>query len=721
MDAVRYHKLQTLFEQALSVPEDNRITFIKAACNNDKQLLDTLLRMLEADQSNNSILDKSVAELASEVLDVPAPIPNQIGPYRVIKELGRGGMGVVYLAERMELQRRVAIKLLGDARFSSVRRERFKREQKLLSRLSHPSIAALYDAEILPDGTPYFVMEYVDGLPVTQYCKVHQSDIYERLKIFRDVCEVVQYAHRQAIIHRDLKPSNILVTWEGSVKLLDFGIARQTDDLDPDLYQTQTGFRLMTPAYTAPEQLRGEPPGVHTDVYALGIILYELLCGSMPFDFKDLTPGQAENLVLDKEPVRPSLMAKEHHIYSNFKSIGNHSWTELDILCRKAMNKDQEWRYPTVESLIRDIDHFLNGEPLEARPDQTVYKIHKFLQRNRTMATTALLVLAVLTGLVGYYTNQLSKERNFAQAKAETADIISDYLVGLFESGNPFDSPDEVVDVYTLIERGIDSAERLNNQPELQAQMFDVLGRVNTSISEYDHAEDLLRRGYTLRRSVNASPVELAESLGNLGSLFRYTAQLDSAEIYFRESLALREQHLPAVHPDIATTLDNLGVILTNQGKHEEGKEFYLQALEMRRDLYEEPHELIATSLNNLAVNLINQGDYEDAELYLRESLDMATRVFGPDHVSLASDLSNLGVVLDILGNHAGADSALTEAIRIKRLKLGDYHYETAFSMTQLGGVLQRAGEVHDPARRGFTTGRGSGKGKIYPERSSAY
>jgi eukaryotic-like serine/threonine-protein kinase len=563
-----------------------------------------------------------------------------------------------------------------------------------LSRLNHPSIAVLYDAEILSDGTPYFVMEYVDGLPITQYCKVHQSDIFERLKIFRDVCDVVQYAHRQAVIHRDLKPSNILVTGEGAVKLLDFGIARQTDDLETDLYQTQTGFRLMTPAYAAPEQLRGEQPGVHTDVYALGVLLYELLCGSMPFDFTDLTPGQTENLILDKEPVRPSLKANELHLYPNYKSIGNHSWTELDILCRKAMHKDPDRRYPTVESLIRDIDHFLNGEPLEARPDLTGYKIRKFLQRNRNMVTAALLVLAVLIGLVSYYTIQLTKERNLAQTKAEKAVLISDYLVGLFESGNPFESPDEVVDVYTLIERGIDSAERLNDQPELQAQMFDVLGRVYTSISEYDHAEDLLRRGYALRRSVDASPVEIAESLGNLGSLFRYTARLDSAEIYFRESLALREQHLPAVHPDIATTLDNLGVILTNQGKYEEGKEFYLQALEMRRNLYEEPHELIATSLNNLAVNLINQGDYEEAELYLRESLDHATRVLGPDHVSLASDLSNLGVVLDIRGNHAGADSALTEAIRIKRLKLGDYHYETAFSMSQLGGVLQRAGEV---------------------------
>ncbi len=288
-------------------------------------------------------------------------------------------MGVVYLAERTDLGSLVAIKVLRDAWLSPARRERFASEQRTLAQLNHPSIRRLYDADTLDDGTPWFVMEYVEGIPLTEYCREHRCSIDERLQLFRAVCEAVQYAHQRAVIHRDLKPSNILVKPDGTVRLLDFGIAKQLESLEAPLGktdQTMTGLRLMTPAYAAPEQIRGDGVGIHTDVYSLGVILYELLAGQLPFDLSKLTPGEAETVIVGREPEKPSAVANETTklpgANSGATSASKTAWADLDVLCLTAMHKDTQRRYQSVEALTRDIDHYLRGEPLEARPDLTI-------------------------------------------------------------------------------------------------------------------------------------------------------------------------------------------------------------------------------------------------------------------------------------------------------------------------------------------------------------
>src|ERR1700722_5492016 len=300
MDSTRWERIQTLFHDVADLPALDQRVFLKTACGDDVELAADVLALVAEDASGASLLDRDLAQVANEVLDevMPASLPFQeFGPYRMKQVLGEGGMGVVYLAERTDLGTLVAIKILRDAWLSPARRERFASEQRTLAQLNHPSIARLYDADTLDDGTSWFVMEYVEGVPLTEYCRRNACSTERRLQLFRAVCEAVLYAHQHAVIHRDLKPSNILVKNDGSVRLLDFGIAKQIENLETPVEQTRDGLRLMTPAYASPEQFRGERVGIRTDVYSLGVILYEMLSGRLPFDFSNRSAVEAEKII----------------------------------------------------------------------------------------------------------------------------------------------------------------------------------------------------------------------------------------------------------------------------------------------------------------------------------------------------------------------------------------------------------------------------------------
>jgi serine/threonine-protein kinase len=387
MDSARWHRIQSLFHDAADVLQGEQRVFLEAACGDDKELIVEVLAMLDQD-ARHSLLDRNIADIAQETLAnaIPASlILKEFGPYQILKLLGEGGMGVVYLAERRDLGTQVAVKVLRDAWLSPARRERFASEQRTLAQLNHPLIARLYDADTLDDGTPWFVMEYVDGIPITHYCREHECSVEQRLQLFRSVCEAVQHAHGHAVIHRDLKPSNILVKNDGSVRLLDFGISKQLESLDLQVDQTMTGLRMMTPAYASPEQIRGDRVGISTDVYSLGVILYELLTSQPPFDLSGLTPAEAASIIAEHEPAKPSAAVKrttDSEANSRTLSVSKTAWSDLDVLCLNAMHKDPRRRYQSVEALIRDIDHYLNGEPLEARPDAWQYRIGKFVRRN---------------------------------------------------------------------------------------------------------------------------------------------------------------------------------------------------------------------------------------------------------------------------------------------------------------------------------------------------
>jgi len=389
MDREQWSRIQQLFHRVVDLPGAERERVLREASAGDTELLDKVRAMIEEDARAESLLDRDVSHVAGKILDPPAI--RQIGRYQIQRLLGEGGMGIVYLAARQDLGNLVALKVLREAWPSPARRQRFESEQRTLAQLNHPSIARLYDAGALADGTPWFVMEYVDGVPLTEYAREHGCNVEQRLKLFGAVCHAVEYAHQHGVIHRDLKPSNILVRADGAVRLLDFGIAKQIGANHPSASQTRTGMHLLTPAYAAPEQMRGETAGVATDVYSLGVILYELLTGRLPFEVSGKTLAEAANLITLEDPVKPSAIVRQ----TSGGATATGSWADLDVLCLTAMHKDRRRRYASVKALLGDVDHYLKHEPLHAHPDSPAYVAGKFLRRNWAAASVAALVVAL--------------------------------------------------------------------------------------------------------------------------------------------------------------------------------------------------------------------------------------------------------------------------------------------------------------------------------------
>jgi serine/threonine-protein kinase len=627
------------------------------------------------------------------MLDEPIPralLDQRFGPYRIRRVLGEGGMGVVYLAEREDLHSVAALKILRDASLSPSRRDRFAAEQRTLAQLHHPAIAQLYDADTLPDGTPWFVMEYVEGVPLTEYCRARQTSLRGRLILFRGVCEAVQHAHRQAVIHRDIKPSNLLVKDDGTVKLLDFGIAKQLEGLDQAAEQTRTGLRLMTPAYAAPEQIRGSRVGTYTDVYALGVVLYELLAGRLPFEVSNRSAGEVEAIVAGKDPERPSAVARGDRpdVPAFARGASRSAWADLDVLCLTAMHKEPERRYRTVDALIRDIDHFLAGEPLDARPDTLGYRLGKFARRNRQPVAAGVAAVVVLVALVAFYTVRLATARNAALAEAARTQRIQGFMLDLFQGGEDEVSPAESLRVLTLVDRGLQEARTLDREPAVQAEMFGTLGGVYQRLGKLARADTLLRAARDQRRALfGADHPDVAKSVVALALLRADQAEFDEAERLAREGLAMTRRHRPPDHPDVTHAITALGRVLEERGRYDEA----IAVLDEAVGLLSAPGDTtpdLAQALYGLANNHFYAGHYAVSDSLNRVVLGLSRRLFGDRHPNVADDLINLGAVQQELGNYVEAERYHRQALDIVRSWYGDDHPETAASLTMVGRAL---------------------------------
>jgi len=699
MNAARWEQIQALFHEVADLPDPAQRASLEAQCAEDPALMTEVLSLLEEDARGDSLLDRDAAHVAAEVLDEgipPALLDQTFGPYRLKEALGQGGMGVVYLAEREDLGSVAAIKILRDAWLSPDRRERFASEQRTLAQLNHPSIARLYDADTLPDGTPWFVMEYVEGVPLTEFCEHHASSILERLRLFRAVCEAVEHAHRHLIVHRDLKPSNILVKPDGSVKLLDFGIAKQLDSLEGPVDRTRTGLRLMTPAYAAPEQILGDPVGIHTDIYTLGVVLYELLTGRLPFDLSNRTPGEAETAIIKQGRERPSAAAKE-------KSISRRAWADLDVLCLTAMHIEPQRRYRTVEALIRDIDHYLAGEPLEARPDTFGYRIGKFVRRNWQPVSAAAASLLVVVSLVVFYTVRLATARNAAVAEAGRTQRIQHFMLNLFQGGDEAVGPADSLRVVTLLDRGVQEAQALDGEPAVQAELRETLGSIYQKLGKLERADSLLGTALDQRRSLfGPDNAEVARSLVALGRLRVDQAQDEEAERLAREGLEMSKRQLRPNDPAIASATLALGQILEERGQYAEAIEVLEEAVRLRRAAGGPPTPELASSLRELANTHYYAGHLAVADSLDRLVLGMTRRLNGERHPLVAEDLINLGAVQQEWGHYQDAERYYRQALDITQAFYGPNHYKTAAGLTVLGRALRFEPQGNDEAQRLF-------------------
>lgn len=681
MDSSRWERIQTLFHEAAALPADARHSFLQTACVGDDGLAADVLALLQED-ARASILDQPLADVAHKLLDDAAPATppfEELGPYRICRVLGEGGMGVVYLAQRKDLGSFVALKLLRDAWLSPARRERFAAEQRTLAQLNHPSIARLYDADTLPDGTPYFVMEHVEGLPLTTYFIKNVCSIERRLQLFRQVCEAVQFAHSNTVIHRDLKPSNILVKADGSIRLLDFGIAKQIESLDVAAQQTMTALRLMTPAYASPEQIRGQRVGVQSDVYSLGVILYELLCGQLPFDLSNLAPAEAEAVLLDHEPAKPSVAALRaaKQAASPLSSLSAGSWADLDVLSLTAMHKDPDRRYRSVEALIRDVDHYLQAEPLEARPDTFGYRLSKFVRRNRREVLAAAAVLVIVIGLVVFFTVRLARARDAALAEAARTQRIQRFTMNLFQGGDETVGPADDLRVVTLVDRGVREARALTADPKTQAELYQTLGTVYTNLGKFDEANKLLNSSLEQRKALfGPDAAEVAQSLVALAELRDAQAQFDEAEKLVRQGLDMNKRHLPPNHPSIGKTTALLGKILEDRGTYEAAIKVQEEAARLQSSAGDNSADLAAT-LTELANSHFYAGHYDLSETLNQRVLAMDRQLYGERHPHVADDLINLGAIQYERGHFPEAERYYRDGLDIVRSFYGKDHPAT--------------------------------------------
>jgi serine/threonine-protein kinase len=695
MDSTRWQTIQFLFHEVADLPANEQYIYLKSHCGDDETLLNQVLALLQEDAASASLLDRDVVHVVHEILqdDDETSLPfKEFGPYRLKKVLGHGGMGVVYLAERDDLENQVAIKILRDAWLSPARRERFALEQRTLAQLNHPFIARLYDADTTPDGTPFFVMEYVEGVPLVEYCNAHGCSNEERLRLFRAVCEAVVYAHQHAVIHRDLKPSNILVKNDAAVRLLDFGIAKHLETLGEVVDQTMTGLRLMTPAYASPEQIRGEQVGIQTDVYSLGVILYELLAGKVPFDLSERTPAQAEKVLTQQHAEKPSVAAQKMTARDtttiHLAGVGKSAWADLDVLCLTALHKDAQRRYASAEALLRDVDHFLKQEPLDARADTASYRIRKFVARNQRSVAAAIAMFVLIAGLVTFFTVRLAIARNAAVAEAARTQRVQRFMVNLFQGGDEAAGPSDDLRVITLLDRGVQEAQSLSAEPEMQAELYQTLGVIYQKLGKFDRADSLLGTALEQRKKLYGPDHRfVAESLTASALLRANQAKYEEAEKFARDGLEMSKRHLSASHPSVARATFALGKVLEDRGQYDQSVPILEEAIRLQYIPGGVTADL-AASLSELANSHFYAGHYDISESLNQRVLTIDRRLYGERHPLVADTLINLGAIQFQKGNYAESEKFNRQALDIVQSWYGKVHPETADAMTILGQSL---------------------------------
>jgi serine/threonine-protein kinase len=684
MNADRWEKIEMLCYEAERLEQPERDTYLNNTCGKDTELLADVKSLL--DQSDRPWLQQPLVQVKSSlVFSREDALGDQtIGPYRIIRTIASGGMGRVYLAVRDDdqFERFVALKVIRKGLLSDEILNRFYEERQILASLNHPNIARLFDGGSTEDGTPWFAMEYIEGQPITDYCRLHNLSLDEKIELFLTVCSAVQYAHQNLVIHRDLKPANILVTPNGTPKLLDFGIAKLVD-LEQKAGETQYQHRVMTPEYASPEQVRNESISTINDVYALGVLLYELLTDQLPYKFEKRTHAAIERTICNTIPKLPSAVSGDKTLKG-----------DLDSVIMKTLRKDPSERYSSVEQFANDLERYEKALPILAQKHSLRYRAGKFLSRHKLGATvTSAVTLLILTfTIITFIQSKTIEERAIeAERQRDRAEQVSRFLTELFASADPSEAQNKSLTAVKLLHRGADRVEtELSDQPRQQSDLYLVISDVYESLGLFDEGLDLAEKAYALQKELfDGNHPEIARSLNAMGWLYRQKGEYEKADSLITAGLSMRRQLYGSDHLDVARSLNDLAVLKQSRGDYAATDTLLQQAISIRKSVNGEQHESVAVALSNYAALKYIRGDLPAAETQMRAALKIFESTVDPNDMRTANVMTNLGAILTARKRVDEAVPHYREALQIRLQLLGEEHPDVASSYAHLGNLLR--------------------------------
>ncbi len=724
---------EEIFHQALARPPAERPAFLAAACGGDEPLQRRVQALLHAHDNPGSFLAQ---QLPLPALTVEDPIRERpgtvIGPYRLMEQIGEGGMGLVFVAEQQRpVRRKVALKVIKPGMDTRQVVARFEAERQALALMDHPNIAKVFDGGTTESGRPYFVMELVRGVPINEYSDQNQAPIRQRLKLFVSVCQAVQHAHQKGIIHRDLKPSNVLVmSHDGTpmVKVIDFGVAKAIDQrlTDKTIY-TQFAQMVGTPLYMSPEQagMSGLDVDTRSDIYSLGVLLYELMTGTTPFDqerMRELSYDEMRRVIREEEPPKPSTRIStlgkaattvSTQRQSDPKQLSRLLSGDLDWIVMKCLEKDRSRRYDSASGLARDLERYLAGEPVLARPPSTSYRLGKFVQRHRAavlagvVVATALVVgvaVASWQAVVATQAKQHAQEKEAAALtkEAETRAVLDFVETKVFATARP-KGQQGGLGTSTTIRQALEAAlpfvaDRFTEQPLTEARLRMTLGKSFQYLGEFKIAAEqfrIARALYSQHRGLEDR--DTLDSMDWLAESYRYMGQYPEALQLQQETLARRKTHLGPDHADTLRSMNNLAICYWAIGRTIEAHQLLEETLARRQaQLGMEDRETLE-SMNNLAESYGALGRHEDALPLHQKTLALMKRKLAPDHPDTLMSMSNVGETLLVLGRYTEAVGLLEETRMRRTDQLGPDHQETLQSMGILATCYRCLGR-HDEA-----------------------
>lgn len=756
MEKEEWEKIKQHYNFLIDLNESAQEEYVLKVEKKDSKLAERLRNMLKADLEEETFLEKPALSKLKEIEEPDYFIGKEIDRYLLKYLIGIGGMGNVYLAERTDLEahQQVVVKIMNTGYLSKSLRQRFDLERRILSRLNHPHITRIYDGGITDQGLPYIVMEYIDGKPLMEYIKDEKLSLDERLELFIDIAEAVSYAHQNFIMHRDLKPANILVNRHGIVKVIDFGIAKiMADEEDIQNQITQTGIIPMTPAYASPEQLSKKPLTIATDIYSLGVVLYEMLTQNKPFPVgKNTDYSTIEKWVVQRDALKPSSsISPELEATVNKKNWKKKLSGDLDNIILKTLKKNPEERYFSVGHLVDDINRHRNNYPVIARPDKLGYRINRYIKRHKVGVAASFILFLVLVGGISstlWQAEKVRKERDVAQYEAAKSRQITDFVVELFETSDPDLKVSDTITAETMLRKGAENLNKLKDQPKLYSEMLRVIGRLYRLQRMFNPSKEFLEKSLEIAEEVYGNQhLETAITKVELASTLHYLNEDEVAIQYLLDAKPIFENEYGVYSTQLARILYHLGQFETNKGNYSEALnylteaenslthsetlvekeleqllnvynrigrvrflikdyvtaiEYYQKSLVIGYQIEGEISQNVSINYYNLSNAYLQMEEIDSAEVYIDKSLEISKKLFGAEAEESFHIVASLYAAIKLeKGEIDVAADYARQAINASISVFGLENFNTGISMFTYGDILM-AQEKYDEAEKYF-------------------